>query len=125
MRSEVQIFVKEKPHLLLVHTTGVSPATYKYGVGSPQVRDKLRQVDGWIGELRDAIQSSDMADETDLVIVSDHGFGAALETELCVSWLLDQAGIAYDFVLWGAIGHVFLKDPGRAGELHLATKDRT
>jgi len=147
IQEAVQVFVEERPHLLLVYTTGVSPATYKHGVGSPQVRDKLRQVDGWIGELREAIQSSDMADETDLVIVSDHGFGAALETELCISWLLDQAGIAYDFVLWGAIGHVFLKDPGKAGEvqamieqlegvdrvllgpqadeLHLATKDRT
>ena len=143
----VKLFTEDRPHLLLVYTGGVSAMTYQHGVGSVQVRDKLRKLDGWIGNLVKAVEESDMAEQTDIMVVSDHGFGVALSKEACLSWLLDQEEIAYDFVGWGAIGHVFLKDPeqaeavrdlvmplegvhkvllrSQADELHLATENRT
>ena len=141
------LFLEERPHLLMIYTSGVSAMTYKHGVGSVQVTDKLRKLDGWIGNLVQDVQQSDMAEETDIIVVSDHGFGAPLEKELCLSWLLDDQGIGYDFVLWGAVGQVFLQDPAdaeavatlvksqegvstaligsQAEQLHLATKQRT
>lgn len=143
----IDLFMEARPHLLLVYTGGVSSMIYKHGVGSVQVRDKLRSLDGWIGNLVKGVEKSDMAEQTDIMVVSDHGFGAALEKEVCLSWLLDQQGIAYDFILWGAVGHVFLKNPeqaevvrelvvalegvdrvllrSEADELHLATENRT
>jgi hypothetical protein len=143
----IKLFREERPHLLLVYTTGVSSMTYKHGVGSTQVRDRLEQIDARIGELLQAVRESDMAEETNVVVVSDHGFGAPLKKEICISWLLDREDIGYDFILWGAVGQVFLKDPGQAvdvrdllaplegvekvllrseaDDLHLATEHRT
>jgi hypothetical protein len=143
----IEILEQEKPDLLLVYTNGVSPASYAHGAGSQEAMAAMVEMDGLVGKLQAAISASGQEEETVLVVVSDHGFGPPLKKELCLSWLLQQAGIGYDFILWGGIGQVFLGDPAdadkaralieplegvtrvvpqaEAGELHLATETRT
>jgi predicted AlkP superfamily pyrophosphatase or phosphodiesterase len=143
----IEILVNEKPDLLLIYTNGVSPESYTAGAGSQAALDAMVEMDGLVGKLRMAIQDSGLAGSTTLIVASDHGFGPPLERELCLSWLLDQNDIGYEFILWGGIGHVFLSEPADADEvaalieplegvkrvvlgkdaadLHLATENRT
>jgi len=142
-----RMLAEHDPDLLFIYLTGVSPASYAHGAGSAQVKARLREVDALIGQLQSAIQESGRAKTTTLIVVSDHGFGPPLKREICLSRLLTDSAIPYEFILWGAIGHVFLTDekdaqkaaalieplegvakvvPGaEAGQLHLSTKNRT
>jgi len=143
----IRLLQNHELDLLLIYTTGVSPASYKYGPGSPQVMARLEELDSLVGQLRAALAGGRPAPQATLMVVSDHGFGTALTGEICASWVLDDAGIAYEFIVWGAIGHLFLTHPedapqvkalleplegvrevllqDEAGQLHLATPGRT
>ena len=143
----IRMIEEHDPDLLLIYATGVSPASYAHGAGSPEVKERLREIDSLIGKLRKAINESSRAETTTLMVVSDHGFGPPLKLELCLSRLLSDADIPYEFIVWGAIGHVFLTDrsdtdqaaalieplegvakvfrEAEADQLHLATKNRT
>lgn len=143
----IEILLGLNPDLLFVYTNGVAPPSYQYGPGTEQVFDTLEKLDLQVGRLYESIKTSPWAASTWLAVVSDHGFGPALKKELCVSWLLDREGVGYDFVLWGGVGQVFLKDAAgapavaalleeqegvarvvlgeNAAQLHLETRDRT
>ena len=143
----IRMLEEHDPDLLFIYTTGLSPASYAHGTGSLQVMQRLHEIDGLIGKLRKTIQESSRAATTTLMVVSDHGFGPPLKREICLSWLLTEANISYDFIVWGAIGQIFLTDPNdvvkaaalieplegvarvfsrtEADELHLATQNRT
>lgn len=108
------LFIEKRPHLMLVYTTGVSPASYKHGPASPEVRQRLRKLDEAIDALRDKVLASDLGKETDFVIVSDHGFTQGNTKELCLQHVRKAAGIEFEFIVWGAVGHVFLTDAADA-----------
>ena len=44
------------------------------GIGSASTRESLRLVDAEIGRIEDALQSKGLADRTNLLVTSDHGF---------------------------------------------------
>ena len=62
------------PHLLLVHLIDLDGAQHDHGPGSPEALATLQQVDGYVGEIVDAIRAAGRSDRTNVVIVSDHGF---------------------------------------------------
>ena len=66
----IQIIKDNKPNLLLVYTVGVAPVSYNYGPGSDAVKAKLRIIDGWIGEIFDAVKEAGLWDSTDFIITS-------------------------------------------------------
>ena len=109
-----QIINDNKPNLLLVYTVGVASLTYSYGPGSDEVKNHLRTIDGWIGEILDAVKEAGLWDSTDFIITSDHGFTEGYSRQICPVYVLENVGIGYEFVLWGAFGHIFLSNPDQA-----------
>jgi len=110
----IQIINDNKPNLLLVYTGGVHSESYNYGPGSDEVKNKLRIIDGWIGEIFDAVKEAGLWNSTDFIITSDHGFTEGYSRQICPSYVLANIGIGYEFVLWGAFGHIFLSNPDQA-----------
>lgn len=63
-----------KPDFLLVYFQDFDHAEHKYGPDSPEAIRALESIDTDIGILRKAIATSGIEKQTDIVIVSDHGF---------------------------------------------------
>ena len=63
-----------KPDFLLVYFQDFDHAEHKYGPDSPEAIKALKSIDADIGILRKAIAAAGSEQQTDIVIVSDHGF---------------------------------------------------
>lgn len=71
------------------------------GANSPSYSaEVVRRVDGWVGQVVDALSSARMLDRTALLIMSDHGreargygHGGFTTSELAVQWLLVAPGV--------------------------------
>lgn len=60
------------PHVLLLHLIELDDAQHAHGPGSPRALDTLSKMDGYVGEIVDAIKASKRP--THIVVASDHGF---------------------------------------------------
>ncbi|MGH9405343.1 MAG: alkaline phosphatase family protein [Terriglobia bacterium] len=76
LRSRIATYVIEthKPDLTLVHMVDLDAIQHRRGPRSPAVAATLTQIDGHIGELLSALHSAAIARDTDVFVVSDHGF---------------------------------------------------
>jgi len=63
----------QRPHLITLYFEHVDDATHRHGVGSPQSQAAISNVEGWLQQLRDGIDSLPVAGRVYLLIVSDHG----------------------------------------------------
>jgi len=64
----------QKPDFLFVYFQDFDHAEHKHGPDSPEAIKTLKSIDADIGVLRQAIAAAGQEKQTDLVIVSDHGF---------------------------------------------------
>ena len=119
-----------RPDFLLLHLIELDGAQHNYGPGTPEATKTLETIDGYIGEIVDAIAQAGMASRTHVVIVSDHGFlplqqmvqpNTALKQEGLIT--VNERGAITDWKAYfhssGGSGFVYLKDPGDT-----ATRDR-
>ena len=116
-----EILRTRRPGLLLVHLIELDGAQHQNGPGTPEATATLEKIDGYVGEIVDAIATAGMASRTHVVIVSDHGFlpldrmlqpNAAFKKEGLIT-VNDRDAItdwrAY-FHSSGGSGYVYLKD---------------
>ena len=61
------------PDLLFLHPADVDWARHQYGVFNDQVKKTVESTDRYIGQIMSAVEESGAAEETNLVLVSDHG----------------------------------------------------
>ena len=115
------------PNILLLHLIELDSAQHANGPGSPQADEALARLDGFIGEIVDAIKASGRP--THIALVSDHGFlpvktmvqpNAAFKQEGLLT--VDARGViaawqAY-FRSSGGAGFVYLKDPALRERVH-------
>ncbi len=81
-----------QPDVLIDWIGPLDSAQHATGAGSPRSRNALRQIDDSISKTIAKIESLGMADRTDIIIASDHGF--ALNTDgVNVTEALVQAGL--------------------------------
>ncbi|MBR2930500.1 MAG: alkaline phosphatase family protein [Clostridia bacterium] len=77
--DELQAFVsaeiirRYKPNLLLTHPSYVDNQRHATGVFSDKVEQAIAETDRWIGMLLDAIRDAGIEEETDVIVLSDHG----------------------------------------------------
>lgn len=62
-----------QPDLLMLHPANIDGYRHSYGLFNEQVEQGVYEADRWIGELMDAAAEAGGAEETSLVLVSDHG----------------------------------------------------
>jgi len=95
VRTQMALFlIKDNdPDLLLVHLAELDGAEHNFGPESREAARALENIDSFLGMIRETLSASPRADETDLVVVSDHGF-LEVEHALHPSAVLSSIGLA-------------------------------
>jgi predicted AlkP superfamily pyrophosphatase or phosphodiesterase len=75
-RAQMAAFLiqAKKPDLLFVHFVELDHAEHMSGPDSPEAIRALESIDSYVGMLRKTVAAAGLANQTDFVIVSDHGF---------------------------------------------------
>ena len=68
-----EIIRRYKPNLLLTHPSYVDNQRHATGIFTERVRHAIYETDRWIGMILDAVHDAGIEDETDVIILSDHG----------------------------------------------------
>ena len=113
----------EKPDFMMIHNCVVDSSRHRYGAMSERNLEALDLVDEWLGEIADAMEEAGVFDDTDFVIVSDHGqmnFSqyVYLNTLMADGGFVDIApdDTIYDWQAWGKANGfsaaIHLADPG-------------
>lgn len=94
LRTRATIYVLEthKPDLMLIHLVDLDETEHHYGPKSTEAAATLGRIDGDIGEILAAIKEAGITADTDVFIVSDHGFLPA-ERVISPNTLLVKAGL--------------------------------
>jgi hypothetical protein len=116
------IFRTYRPNLTLLHMFETDDAQHDHGPGSPEALEAIEQADARVKQMVDAVAATGLQDQTDIVIVSDHGF-LPLEQQLQLNYLFKREGLLeadsagkirrWDAYYYGAggSGFVVLKNP--------------
>ncbi|MDX2039140.1 MAG: alkaline phosphatase [Isosphaeraceae bacterium] len=98
-KQAVEQIVATKPTLTFVHLDHVDGAGHEHGHGSPQYYASVEEADRLIGEILAAIEKAGIADDTLVIVTSDHGglgkkHGGATMVEIEIPWIAKGPGIA-------------------------------
>lgn len=94
-----QAYIKAKrPTFLFVHFDHVDHAGHEYGHGTPQYYEAVAKADTLIAGIRQATVEAGIADDTVILVTSDHGgvgkgHGGETLAELEIPWIAYGAGI--------------------------------
>jgi len=64
---------KYQPDLLMVHNCWMDSTRHRYGVFNDFTREGLDLTDEWLGQVIEALEDAGIYDETNFVLISDHG----------------------------------------------------
>jgi predicted AlkP superfamily pyrophosphatase or phosphodiesterase len=98
----VHLIEHEKPTLMMVHLVEVDGAQHHAGVWSPEAIAAIENDDRQLGRIFDAIRRSGIANDTSVIVASDHGF-MNTGTRVLPGVLLREAGL----VKTDEAGHVY------------------
>lgn len=127
-----EIIKRYKPNLLLTHPSLVDNARHRSGIFGDKVKDAIGQTDLWLGQLIDAVREAGIEENTDFIILSDHG-QLNIVRVVCPNVCLADAGyikadedgklLSWDAYIQscGLSAHVYLADPDNAelyNEIH-------
>ncbi len=112
-----------KPHLMMLHPANIDDYRHNTGVFSDKVTRGVEETDEWIGKLAQAAIDAGVWDETNLVLISDHG---QLDIKRVMNInvffadkgyiMLDENGKLLDWKVWcqsgGMSDLVYLRNPG-------------
>jgi len=87
-----------RPNFLFVHLDHVDHAGHQYGHGTPQYYEAVARADALIGEIRQATIEAGIADDTVILVTSDHGgvgkgHGGETLAELEIPWIAYGGGV--------------------------------
>jgi predicted AlkP superfamily pyrophosphatase or phosphodiesterase len=125
MPCALHILRNHQPHFFLQHIVCLDHDRHVHGVHAPQITQTLNRVDDMVGELLSAMREAGTLDQTNIVILGDHG-QIDVKTVFQPNVLLRQAGLiqtddagrpttwdAYAFSA-GFSTQIFLRDPADA-----------
>ncbi len=74
LTDKITAYIKEKkPELLFIQFDSVDHAGHASKFGSPAHLKSIETVDGYVGQIRDAIREAGILDDTLLIVIADHG----------------------------------------------------
>ncbi len=62
-----------KPDLLMIHNCYLDSTRHRYGAFSEQMKDALDLMDQWLGDVIAAMEDAGVYEQTNFIIISDHG----------------------------------------------------
>jgi predicted AlkP superfamily pyrophosphatase or phosphodiesterase len=74
--AAIEILNQHSPNLLLVHFLTLDTTHHTYGPGTTAAKAAMGFLDGCVARISDAVRNSSTANQTTILIVSDHGFKA-------------------------------------------------
>lgn len=109
----------KRPHLITLYFEDVDVATHDFAPGSKESRAAIKQVDGYIGQLLDGLDTLDIRDDIYLVVLSDHGQTATSKEHepLILDDIIDLDGLS--IVDGGTYALIYLDQPDKAREVHI------
>lgn len=122
IKCAADIIKKYRPNLLFTHPGLVDHVRHETGLFSDQVTEALHLTDEWLGILLDAIEEAGIAQDTDFIMMADHGHLPVCRV-LCPNVFLADEGLIHvssdgSLLDWdayiktsGLSGFVYLKDP--------------
>ncbi|AQR61309.1 phosphodiesterase [Brevundimonas sp. LM2] len=89
----------ETPEFLFVHLDHVDHAGHEFGHGTPDYYASVSKADALIGAIRQAVVDAGIADDTVILVTSDHGgvgkgHGGESLAELEIPWIASGQGVA-------------------------------
>lgn len=110
-----------EPELVMVHLFDTDSAQHENGPASAEALAVHERVDGYVSEILDAVKDAGLADNTNVAIVSDHGF-LPIQHQLQLNAAFKDAGLLTvdprGITSWQAYAHpsggtayIYLKDP--------------
>ena len=114
---------KYQPDLLMVHNCWMDSTRHRYGVFNDFTREGLDLTDEWLGQVIEALEDAGIYDETNFVLISDHGqrdFVRRLKMNVLLRrggfFVVDENGKVSD---WRA----FAQSNGMSFSVHLKDKN--
>ncbi|ORX60066.1 Phosphodiest-domain-containing protein [Piromyces finnis] len=99
---------EEKPRLILVYLPEVDKAAHNYGVNSDEVNLSLKLVDKFIYKLYKLINKNKHRDNTNLIILSDHGMADIKQNgQIYIEDIFDEED---NVEVISYIPHLYIKD---------------
>lgn len=83
---------QHRPRMLALHFLAADTLGHLYGPGSAPMRWALRLIDGYLAQVLAEYEQAGILDETEIVIVSDHGF-IEVKTSFDLDKLLVELGL--------------------------------
>ncbi len=111
-----------KPRLVAAYMEQVDKAGHKYGPDSPEYAAALRQVDAAIGLLIDGMAADGSLDNTNIIVVSDHGMATVKQDQVITPDDMVPPQIARVVSIGQSIG--FTPQPGKQAEAEKALLGR-
>lgn len=104
MNAAISYVIAEQPDFLFIHLDDVDHAGHDHGWGSPQYYAAINGIDTAVGQLLAALENNDLAEETVVLLTSDHGgsgtgHGGTTVQEIEVPFLVWGAGVAANRVI--------------------------
>lgn len=97
-----QVLPRYKPDISIVWLRNPDTTEHQYGVGSPEFHRALQAQDTLLGQLEAKVRALGMAQDTDLIVVSDHGHSnVAGPAELFPLRAINDGRVAGIDTTWG------------------------
>ena len=90
--AAVHILREHHPNLLLFHLLSLDSVHHTYGPGSLAATSAMAFLDGCVARLLDGIRAAGLADQTTVMVVSDHGF-KAVKTHININAAIAEVGL--------------------------------
>ena len=108
-----------KPDFLMLHNCYLDSTRHTYGVFSEEMKQSLDYMDEWLGWVIDAMEEAGVYEQTNFIILSDHGQMDCAKT-VKMNVLLQQGGLQ-QLGLNGTLydWHAFSQSNGKSTTIHL------
>lgn len=122
MKCAVDIIKTYKPEFMTIHVANIDAIRHSKGVFSNYVKKEIELTDTMLGEIFEALKSAGIYENTNIVILGDHG-QLDVHKNVCINVLFEKVGlidldkdgniISYDAFCKsaGLSAHIMLADP--------------
>ncbi|WP_196886654.1 ectonucleotide pyrophosphatase/phosphodiesterase [Aureivirga sp. CE67] len=114
---------EERPQFISLYFSIVDSAGHKYGPNSDEVKNTISQIDFLLGRLYDGIKEHELAENVQLIIVSDHGM-SELSRDRAVFYddYIDTDEVSFNSN-YTPVGTITVNDPAKKMEIYNQLKD--
>lgn len=102
---------EKRPHLITLYFEDVDTATHNHGPGSPESIASIKRTDAYLHKLMTGIENTAVADNTYVVVVSDHGQGAYIQDQ--PPFIIEDVANLDDMIVvdHGTSAFLYLREP--------------